>query len=103
MPESIPNIQLAIQQISQDLKQERLDHVIEFLDKRYPAEIALLLDSLPHNTREKLWLLVDEKTQGDILLHVKEGVRTQLIKCTPAHTLIKAIEKLDTDDLADIL
>jgi magnesium transporter len=103
MPESIPNIQLAIQQLSQDLQQERLDHVIEFLDKRYPAEISLLLDSLPYTTREKLWLLVDEKMQGDILLHVKEEVRTQLIKCTPANTLLKAIEKLDTDDLADIL
>jgi magnesium transporter len=73
------------------------------LNDLHPAEIADLLESLPLDQREIVWEMVDPEQKGDVLLHVHDEARARLIEQMETHQLVAAAERLDTDDLADIL
>ncbi|MGD8589996.1 MAG: magnesium transporter [Chromatiales bacterium] len=68
-----------------------------------PAEIAHLLESLPQSQRKIAWELLDDTTDGEILLEVTDEVRDSLIQQMNAAELVAATEGLDTDDLADLV
>jgi len=99
--QSISQIQL--QTFSQLLETGTLSEVREKLTELHSAEIAFLLESLPPDTRSTIWELVPHHSSGDILLHVNDEVRAELISQTDKQELVAATEKLDTDDLADII
>ncbi|MCW8827917.1 MAG: magnesium transporter [Gammaproteobacteria bacterium] len=90
------NLQLALQQ--DDIAQVRL-----ILHELHPAEIALLLESLPHEQRTIVWDQVDPAFDGDILLYVNDNLRASLIRDMESHELVAAAESLAPDDLADLL
>lgn len=69
----------------------------------HPAEIALLLESLPPSQRELAWELVDRKLDGDVLVELSDEVRAELIDDMDAHEIVAAAEGLEFDDLADLL
>ena len=69
----------------------------------HPAEIALLLESLPPRPRLLAWELVESGTQGDVLVELSEEVRTELLAGMQPDELVAATEGLATDDLADLL
>jgi magnesium transporter len=69
----------------------------------HPAEIALLLESLPPRQRELVWSLVDPQIEGDVLLEVNESVRQELIEEMPPEELVAAAEGMELDDLADLV
>lgn len=73
------------------------------LGEMHPAEIALLLESLPTDQRRTVWELVDPEHNGDVLLYVNDSLRATLIRSMDSHELVAAAENLDTDDLADLL
>ncbi len=94
--ERLDNLQLALQQ--DDIAQVR-----QVLHELHPAEIALLLESLPHEQRNIVWEQVDPGFDGDILLYVNDTLRAQLIRDMESHELVAAAETLAPDDLADLL
>jgi magnesium transporter len=67
------------------------------------GEIGDLLESLPIAKRLAVWELTDPELDGDVLVDVNDEVRASLIRDTPDHELIAAVDDLDLDDLADIL
>lgn len=69
----------------------------------HPAEIALLLESLPPRRRLLAWELVEPGTQGDVLVELSEGVRSELLAGMQPDELVAATEGLAVDDLADLL
>jgi magnesium transporter len=75
----------------------------KMLNDLHPAEIADLLESLPLEQREIVWEMVDPEQKGDVLLHVHDEARSRLIEQMETHQLVAAAERLETDDLADIL
>ncbi len=100
--QSISQIQL--QTFSELLEKGTLSEVREKLTGLHSAEIAFLLESLPPETRSTIWELVPhDDSSGDILLHVNDEVRAELISQTDKQELVAATENLDTDDLADII
>ncbi|MGM0593120.1 MAG: magnesium transporter [Pseudomonadota bacterium] len=94
--ERLDNLQTALQR--DDLAQVRL-----ILHELHPAEIALLLESLPHEQRTVVWEQVDPTFDGDILLYVNDSLRASLIRDMESHELVAAAETLAPDDLADLL
>jgi magnesium transporter len=68
-----------------------------------PAEIAHLLESLPSTQREILWRMVPERDDGEVLLHVTDEVRAELVKDMSSAEWLAATENLDLDDLADLV
>ena len=68
-----------------------------------PAEIALLLESLPPAQREVVWEFVNPDLEGDVLVELSDGVRQALIRGMEAEELVAAAEGLEVDDLADLI
>ena len=50
------------------------------LGELVPAEIAHIIESLPPEERGSVWELVDDTNQGEVLLHVNDDVRRNLIR-----------------------
>ncbi len=85
------------------LEEGQLDELDRLLSELHPAEIANLLESLPHDQREAVWERVPAEQEGEILLYVNDEVRSGLIREMDRDELVAATEGMDTDDLADIL
>ncbi|MEE9344916.1 MAG: magnesium transporter [Methylococcales bacterium] len=69
----------------------------------HPAEIAHMLEALPSDDRIVVWRLVAPQLRGEILVELSDEVRTTLVDVTDTNTLIEAVAKLETDDLADLV
>jgi len=69
----------------------------------HPGEIALLLEAIKPKDRTVIWPGIGASIQGEVLKEVNEDVQSQLIDEMSVDALVKATEKLDTDDLADIV
>jgi len=69
----------------------------------HPGEIALLLEAIKPKDRTVIWPGIEASIQGEVLKEVNEDVQSQLIDEMSVDALVKATEKLDTDDLADIV
>ena len=91
------------QPVYEALHEGALTEVHRLLSEMHPAEIALLLESLPAEERNTVWELVNPEISGDILTHVGDNVRASLIRQMASHELVAATEGLDADDLADLL
>ncbi|MFA7097418.1 MAG: magnesium transporter [Gammaproteobacteria bacterium] len=91
------------QAFSEALEGGALQQVRKMLNALHPAEIAHLLESLPPPERNVLWELVDPEDDGEVLLHVNDDVRADLIRSMKKEELVAATEGLDLDDLADLL
>jgi magnesium transporter len=68
-----------------------------------PAEIADLLAALPWAERKLVWDMVDPEDDGEVLLHLPEGVRDNLMRDMDTAELVAAAGELDIDDLADFV
>jgi len=69
----------------------------------HPAEVALLIESLPPAKRELVWELIEPDLGGEVLIELSEDVREDLIGGMDASELVAATEGLEVDDLADLL
>jgi len=69
----------------------------------HPAEIALLLESVPPRQRELVWSMVDPELEGDVLVELNENVRQELIEEMATEELVAAAEGMELDDLADLV
>lgn len=104
MPDSSePKTPDRLQLFYEALQSGTLTQVHRMLGEMHPAEIALLLESLPAEERSTVWELVNPEVAGDILIQVGENVRASLIRQMASHELVAATEGLDPDDLADLL
>ena len=50
------------------MKTGTMQHARGMLNELNPAEIAHLLESLPHNERNIIWDLVDSEKEGEVLI-----------------------------------
>ncbi len=99
----VENSQERLKTFKRALERRAYSEARSIINGLHPAEIALLLESLPPDEREPAWDLVDPDHGGDVLLHVNEDLRAGFIR-DMAHTeLVAATEGLETDDLADII
>ena len=72
------------------------------LERLHAADIAYILEALPHEERLAVWDLVKADRDGEILLEVSDAVRESLIEAMDSRELVAAAETLEADELADI-
>ncbi|MEM7209335.1 MAG: magnesium transporter [Pseudomonadota bacterium] len=96
-----PNEYLA--ELSRILESGTFSSAKRLMNALHPADIADLLESLPHSQRILLWELVNDEVEGDVLLEVGDEVRESLIRTMDVDEIRAATEKLDLDDLADFV
>jgi len=89
--------------LRQALETGTMQHAKRMLNELKPAEIADLLESLPHTERNLIWDLVDTEKEGEVLIELGDEVRNSLIHNMPLQDLVDATEGMDVDDLADFI
>ena len=75
----------------------------QLINSLHPAEIALLLESLPPDRREVVWELTNPDLDGEVLVELSDEVRKQLIREMDTAELKAATKGLEVDDLADLI
>ena len=104
MPDSATQIyDQTLKVIGDALQTGTMQRARRILNALHPAEIANLLEALPHSQRSIVWNMLDHDDDGEILLHVRDEVRNGLIKLMDSDALVSATEGLEIDDLADLL
>lgn len=89
--------------LSNALKSGTMQHARGMLNELSTAEIAHLLESLPHTERTIIWELVDSKKEGAVLVQLGEELRSTLIRDMSLQDLVSATAGMDVDDLADFI
>jgi len=92
-----------LQNLMTALEASNHEEAIEQLKDLHPGEISLLLEAIKPKDRTVIWPGIEASIQGEVLKEVNEDVQSQLIDEMSVDALVKATEKLDTDDLADIV
>ncbi|MDN3526106.1 magnesium transporter [Halomonas sabkhae] len=102
MTDTTETLESRLSRIHLALEQERLEWVDDVIADLEPAEVALLLESLPPNERIRLWERVPQAVDGEVLLHVHDEVRTTLLEDMDHEEIVAATAGLDTSDLAEL-
>ena len=95
--------EVSLQNLMLSLEASDYDEAKAQIKEVHPAEIARLLEAIQPKDRSILWPDIDILIQGEILKEVNEEVQSQLIGEMTVDDLVKATEKLDSDDLADLV
>ena len=99
----LTSFEVSLQNLMIALEASDYDEAKQQIKDLHPGEIALLLEAIKPKDRSVLWPSIEISIQGEILKEVSEDVQSQLISEMTVDSLVKATEKLDTDDLADIV
>ena len=99
----ISSVRNNLEVITDALNTGEMKRAANILNAFHPAEVALLLESLPQSKRFFIWNMLDHDESGEILLHVGDEVRNSLINIMDPEQLLAATEGLELDDLADLL
>ncbi|SEK92437.1 magnesium transporter [Halomonas daqiaonensis] len=102
MADTTETLEDRLSRIHRALSDEQFDAVDDVLGDLEPAEIALLLESLPPAARIQLWERVPGEVDGEVLLHVHDEVRSTLLDDMDHAEIVAATSSLDTTDLAEI-
>jgi magnesium transporter len=70
------------------------------LKAQHPADIAVILDSLPGDDRLLVFRQLEPEQAGESLVEATEAVRASLIRELNREELVRALRTLDADDLA---
>jgi len=89
--------------LSNAMESGTMQHAKGMLNELSSAEIAILLESLPHTERNIIWDLVDSEKEGEVLIQLGEELRSTLIRDMSLQDLVSATEGMDIDDLADFI
>jgi magnesium transporter len=73
-----------------------------FLEFMSPAEISRVIESLPGDLRNPLWLQLPRLKKGEVLLELKGELRRSLIKQTDEQELIACLSVMQMDEIADL-
>ena len=95
--------EVSLQNLMLSLEASDYDEAKTQIKEVHPAEVARLLEAIQPKDRSILWPDIDILIQGEILKEVNEDVQSQLIGEMTVDDLVKATEKLDSDDLADLV
>jgi len=68
-----------------------------------PADIAHLVESLPHRDRPLLWQLVDKSDEAEVLNLLSEEIRGAFFRRMDVEEILEFLDSLEIDDVADIL
>lgn len=92
-----------IQAVAQALESGTRHTARGMINAMHPAEIAHLIESMPHRSRPRVWELVSQDNQADVIIQLGEDIRNQLIKGMSPQQLVSVAEDLDLDDSADFV
>jgi magnesium transporter len=101
--ETRESTQNSLQLLREQLDSGRMRAARLMIHSLHPAEIAHLLESLPHRQRNVIWDMLDPDDEGDVLVEVSDEVRDGRIEDMKSEVILAALDGMELDDLADLL
>ncbi len=93
-----------IEQIQTAILNEEKDTVVTLIEDLHPADIAEIFDDLSIDEAKYVFLLLDDDLAADVLIELEESDLMRFIEVLPPQSIAsKFIEKMDSDDAADII
>jgi len=97
------NITDIVEEISALVEEENLGGLTNILADLHEADIADLLQKLPHEERQVVFDSLDDEKASDVLAELDEPFQKKLLKDETPERIVEMIENLDSDDAADIV
>ena len=95
-------LQKQIDLITDALEKSPDNGVSGLLESMSPAEISRVIESLPWDLRNPLWLQLPRLKKGEVLLELQGELRRSLIKQTEDQELIACLSVMQMDEIADL-
>ncbi len=81
---------------------QHLTELRQHLGRLHAADIAYILEALPHDDRLRIWEQVAASRRGDVLVEASDPLRDFLVHAMGRSDLLAVIGQLDAEDLASI-
>ena len=92
-----------LRRLNDALGREAISEVYALVRELHPADVALLLESLPEGERDIVWSQLNPDSVAEVLAEADDAVRTSHMRQMAPQALAAVAEELDPDDAADIL
>src|ERR1700704_1080892 len=88
---------------SDPARRVKLKIVYEGLSKLHPADIASIVEDLPHAEREALFETIDEEVAAEALEEIDPKVQVSIVESLDSDRVADIVEEMDPDAAADLL
>ena len=92
-----------LDRVHRALETQALDDIRTLFDKLHPAEIALVLESLPPAERDVAWLAIDPGIHAEVFAEAEDAVRAARLVVLDPESVASIAQDVDPDDAADLL
>ena len=92
-----------LRRLNDALEREAISEVYGLVRELHPADVALLLESLPEGERDIVWSQLDPVSVAEVLAEADDAVRASHMRHMAPQALAAVAQEVDPDDAADIL
>ena len=92
-----------LESVHRALETRSLEGFRALFDGMHPAEIALVLESLPSAARGVVWSVIDPEIHAEVFAEAEDAVRAVRLAELDPESLAAIAQDVDTDDAADLL
>jgi len=92
-----------LRRLNDALEREAISEVYALVRELHPADVALLLESLPEAERDVVWSQLDPVSVAEVLAEADDAVRASHMRHMAPQALAAVAQEVDPDDAADIL
>jgi magnesium transporter len=92
-----------LRRLDDAIEREAISEVYALVHELHPADIALLLESLPEAERDIVWSQLDPTSVAEVLAEADDQVRAYHMRQMAPQALAAVAQEVDPDDAADIL
>ncbi len=92
-----------LRRLNEALEREVVSEVYALVRELHPADVALLLESLPEGERDIVWSQLDPDSVAEVLAEADDAIRASHMRQMAPQALAAVAQEVDPDDAADIL
>jgi magnesium transporter len=85
------------------IDQKNDNDLLEIFGATHPADIAQLINDLPHEFQLHAFSILDEETASEVLTDLHDTVREHILEHISDERLVNIVDELDTDEAVDII
>jgi len=92
-----------LQEFSDAAANRNRDFIVEKIQDIHPADIAEILDRVDLIEAQFIYSLLEEEVASTVLVELEEDVRDEFFKSFTIQEIAEQIERMDSDDAADLI
>lgn len=92
-----------VEQITRQAEEGAREDILRQLETLHPADAASVLSHLPFERSKEVFHWLTDKQAGEVLTELDDNFRARLLEDHAPEQIASLVDKLDTDDAADLL